>query len=169
MKHFGKKVELDGYKFDSIKEAHFYERFIKDCGQTYKVHPTYQLLDKFSVGGFNMRGLSYTPDFVIYENGEITHVYDVKTSLDIRAIDVAAKIRFILFAYRYHMPVEVVVPRKNDFKMKLFSFSNTKIQAAHAQHDRKGNVKTYKNGHIKYAYYDVHKTVNYDLHDTIGF
>lgn len=169
MKHFGKKVEFDGYTFDSGKEKNFYERFIKSSGRNYKVHPTYQLLDKFSVGGYTMRGLSYTPDFVVYEAGEIAHVYDVKTSVDMKAIDVGAKIRFILFAYRYRVPVEVVVPRKNDFKMKLLSFSNTRIQQAHAQHDRKGNVKTYKNGHIKYAYYDVHKNVDYDIHDTIGF
>lgn len=169
MEHFGKEIELDGYKFDSEKEAHFYQRFIKNCGRNYKVHPTYPLLDKFPVGGYNMRGISYTPDFIVYEEGEIAHVYDVKTSLDARAIDTAAKIRFKLFAHRYHMPVEVVVPRKNDFKMKVFNFGNTKVQAAHAKHDRKGNVKTYKNGHIMYDYYDVHKNVNYNLHDTIGF
>ena len=38
MNHFGKKVEVDGYKFDSEKEANFYLRFVKTCGKRYEVH-----------------------------------------------------------------------------------------------------------------------------------
>lgn len=30
--HFGKKVVLDGFKFDSLKEATFYQRYIKPSG-----------------------------------------------------------------------------------------------------------------------------------------
>lgn len=169
MEHFGKKVKLDGYTFDSQKEAQFYQRFIKDCGHRYKVHPSYPLLDKCLVGGYDMKAHGYRPDFVVYDGDEVAHVYDVKTSLDNRAVDASAKLRFAIFARRYGVPVEVVVPRKNDFKTKLFDYSNAKIQKAHAKRDVHGNVKTYKNGHVKYAYYDVHESVEYDIHDTIGF
>ena len=37
MKHFGKKVEVDGYKLDSEKEANFYLRFVKTCGKRFEV------------------------------------------------------------------------------------------------------------------------------------
>ncbi|RHW45280.1 hypothetical protein DS832_07865 [Bombilactobacillus bombi] len=36
-------------------------------------------------------------------------------------MDAAANIRFRLFAARYNHPVEVVVVRKHDFKMKVLS------------------------------------------------
>lgn len=120
--HFGKKVKLDGYTFDSVKEAQFYERFIKDCGYRYEIHPNFTLHDKFTVGGINMRGLTYKPDFVVYEqSGDLKHVYDVKNSFGIYGVDAAANIRFRLFAARYNHPVEVVVVRKHDFKMKVLS------------------------------------------------
>lgn len=168
MQHFGKKVEIDGFKLDSEKEAAFYQRFIKNCGKNYHVHPSYPLIDRFPVGGSPMRGVSYAPDFVIFDGDEIMHVYDVKTSLSPLAIDGAAKLRFKMFAVRYGMPVEVVVPRKHDFKVKLFGFSNTRLQNAYARHDRHGNMKLNKKGNVMYEYYDVHHTVNYDIHDTIG-
>lgn len=168
MKHFGKKIELDGIKFDSKKEAFFYQHYIENCGKNYHVHPNYPLVDKFPVGGYPMRGISYAPDFVIFNGDEIAHVYDVKTSLSNRAIDGAAKLRFKLFALRYGVPVEVVVPRQHDFKSKFFGFSNTRLQTAYAQRDRHGNVKLNKNGNVMYEYYDVHHNINYDISDTIG-
>lgn len=115
-----------------------------------------------------MRGISYAPDFVVFDSDEIAHVYDVKTSLSQRAIDSAAKLRFKLFAKRYGIPVEVVVPRKHDFKAKFYGFTNPRLQNAHARRDRHGNVKLNKSGSVMYEYYDVHHSVNYDIHDTIG-
>lgn len=168
MNHFGKKVECDGIKFDSEKERDFYLRFIKDCGKNYHVHPSYPLFEKFPVGGYSMRGISYAPDFVVFDSDEIAHVYDVKTSLSQQAIDSAAKLRFKLFALRYGIPVEVVVPRKHDFKAKFYGFTNPRLQSAHARRDRHGNVKLNKSGSVMYEYYDVHHSVNYDIHDTIG-
>ena len=41
--HFGRKVELDGYVFDSQKEADFYQRFIKNSGYQFEVHPRFVL------------------------------------------------------------------------------------------------------------------------------
>lgn len=168
IEHFGKTVIIDGIKFPSEKEANFYLHFIKNCGKNYHVHPSYSLIDKFQVGGNSMRGISYAPDFVIFEGDEIAHVYDVKTSLSQLAIDSAAKLRFKLFALRYGIPVEVVVPRKHDFKTKFYGFSDPRLQTPHARHDRHGNVKLSKRGTVMYEYYDVHRNVNYDIHDTIG-
>lgn len=120
MKHFSNKVTLDEYVFDSEKEANFYSRFIKPSGYPFTVHPTFVLSDKMNIeDNINISSMRYTPDFVVYEmDGKtIKHVYDVKNSFGIYGIDQSAKLRFKLFAIKYKHPVEVVVPRKNDFKV----------------------------------------------------
>ena len=170
MKHFGKKVPYKEWTFDSIKERDFFIRFIENSGKRFAVHKSFKLLSKFSVGGYNMRGLTYAPDFVVYDaDGRIEHVYDVKSGINQRAVDTAAKIRFKLFSLKTGLPVEVVVPRKHDFKMKLYGFTTNRIQDPHARYDRHGNMKRKKNGEPMYDYYDVHKSVNYDIRDTIGW
>lgn len=117
-----------------------------------------------------MRGITYAPDFVVFDaEGAIAHVYDVKTGIGQRAVDTAAKIRFKLFSLKTGIPVEVVVPRKNDFKMKLFGFTDNHIQAAHAKYDRHKQLELKSNGEPVYEYYDVHSSIDYDIHDLIGF
>lgn len=170
MKHFGKKVPYKDWDFDSIKERDFFIKFIENSGKKFKVHPSYKIIDKFPLGGYNQRGNTYTPDFVVYSHdGSIEHVYDVKTGINQRAIDTAAKLRFKLFSLRTGLPVEVVVPRQHDFKMKLLGFENPRLQTRHAKRDRHGSIKYTAKGNPQYEYYDVHKNVNYDIHDIIGF
>ena len=170
MKHFNKWIVIDGYKFPSEKEANFYLRFIKTCGKRYEVHKSFELISKFSVGGYKQRSITYTPDFVIFDaDGRIEHVYDVKSGINQRAVDTAAKIRFKLFSLKTGLPVEVVVPRKHDFKMKLYGFTTNRIQDPHVRYDRHGNMKQKDNGEPMYDYYDVHRSVNYDIRNTIGW
>lgn len=122
------------------------------------------------VGGSYIKKETYTPDFVTFgEDGSIEHVYDVKTGISTRAVDGAARKRFRQFAVRYGMPVEVVVPRKHDFKVKLLGFENPRLQTRHVKRDRHGNIKYTDKGNPQYEYYDVHKSVKYDIHDTIGW
>lgn len=170
MNHFGKKVHYKDWDFDSEKERDFFIRFIEDSGKRFKVHPSFKVIDKFPVGGYNQRGITYAPDFVIYgDDSQIEHVYDVKTGINQRAVDTSAKLRFKLFSLKTGIPVEVVVPRKYDFKMKLLGFTNPKIQTAHACYDRHKNIKRRKNGEPVYEYYDVYHSIDYDIHDLIGF
>lgn len=113
----GKKVQLDGYTFDSIKEAQFYTRFIKNCGFKYRIHPRFilQPLTPLSVG--KMSQVAYTPDVVIYsEYGTMMHVYDVKNSFGAYGIDTGNKLRFKWFTSVWSIPVEAVVIRQHDFK-----------------------------------------------------
>ncbi|AZA17298.1 MAG: Holliday junction resolvase (endogenous virus) [Lactobacillus phage ViSo-2018a] len=86
------------------------------------VHPNYRIIDKFELeSGLNIRGAAYTPDVVIEDRqGNLLHVYDVKNSFTAYGIDAAAKLRFKLFTKRYGVPVECVVVRKNEFKVKVF-------------------------------------------------
>lgn len=170
MKHFGKKVPYKDWDFDSIKERDFFIQFIESSGKKFKIHPSYKVVDKFPLGGYNQRGITYAPDFVVFDDeGAIAHVYDVKTGINQRAVDTAAKLRFKLFSLKTGLPVEVVVPRKHDFKMKLFGFTNPKIQTAHACYDRHKNIKRRKNGEPVYEHYDVYHSIDYDIHDLIGF
>lgn len=170
MKHFGKKVNYKDWDFDSIKERDFFIQFIENGGKKFKVHPSYKIIDKFPLGGYNQRGITYAPDFVVFDDeGAIAHVYDVKTGINQRAVDTSAKLRFKLFSLKTGMPVEVVVPHKHDFKMKLFGFTNPKIQTSHACYDRHKNIKRRKNGEPVYEYYDVYHSIDYDIHDLIGF
>lgn len=144
--HFGRKVELDGYVFDSQKEADFYQRFIKNSGYQFEVHPRF-VLEEATM----MTAITYAPDFVVYDrNGHILHVYDVKSSLDGRyGVDTTAKLRFNLFQRKFKKAVEAVVPRKNDFKMRIYGLRknvNTR------QISPKGKVQ----------FYDVMQNIDYD-------
>lgn len=126
VKHFGKKTEFNGYMFDSLKERDFYQRFCMkydkpDSELKILVHSSYPTIDKFEVAGVAMRGSRYTPDIVVTDQqGKLLHVYDVKNSFTAYGVDSAAKLRFKLFTKRYGTPVECVVVRKNDFKVKVF-------------------------------------------------
>lgn len=115
----GKKVVIDGYKFDSEKEALFYQRFVKDCGLPFEVHPRFKLteLTELPEGG-KITQIAYSPDFIIKDHaGNWLHVIDVKNSFGMYGIDQSNKLRFRLFAIYFKHPVEAVVIRKNDFKV----------------------------------------------------
>ena len=119
--HFAKKVELDGYRFDSQKEATFYQRYVKPSGYKFDCQKNFVLLDKFEgLGVVNLKSTVYRADFVIYnEDGSLKHVYDVKNGFSNYAIDNRAKLKFAMFARLYGMPVEVVVIRAHDFKATI--------------------------------------------------
>lgn len=113
----GTKVHLDGYVFDSQKEADFYMRFVRDSGLQYTIHPKYVLTPLTELGKVKASQISYKPDFVIYKDGKISHVYDVKNSFGVYGIDGSVKLRFKLFLLTQGIPVEAVVVRKHDFKV----------------------------------------------------
>lgn len=133
---FGKKEKYGEYTFDSSKELNFYKNFCEKYDNNLNdkyvvlVHPSFSIIDKFELEpGLNVRGAKYTPDFVITDYlGNFLHVYDVKNDFSNYAVDAAAKLRFKLFEKRYGVPVECVVTRKDDFKVKVFGMTkNAKI------------------------------------------
>ena len=171
MRHFGKKVTYNGIKFDSQKECDFFKKYLENCKYRVEIHQRFQLLEKFPVCGYNMSGIAYTPDFVVYDQeGQMLHVYDVKTGLTSWLIDPAAKIRFKLFAWKHNLPVEVVVPRAHDFKMKMPGFTTNTMHDKHVHYDKHGKMKINKdNGQPIYDHYNVYKDINYDIHDLVGW
>ncbi|ANK63377.1 hypothetical protein AYR56_05305 [Loigolactobacillus backii] len=124
----GRKVLIDGYKFDSQKEANFYVRFVKDSGAEFEVHPKFEIMKSFMTNcGKKIAHMVYTPDIVIYDSaGQMLHVFDIKNGFTPYAIDSAAKLRFKLFTKQYGRFVEIVVVRTHDFKTSAYLFESLK-------------------------------------------
>ena len=169
MKRNAKKYVEDGIKFDSQVELNFYHRFIRNRGYQFRHHEVFYLARKYMLGGVSGKSHTYTPDFVIRDDrGNIAHVYDVKGSLSSYYIDRYAKKTFGWFQSKYHIPVEVVVPRKHDFKMKILDVPNSLFDK-HVKHDRHGYIKRYaKSGNPMNEYYNVYVSIDYDVADIIG-
>lgn len=45
--HFGKKIIIDGYKFDSQKEAQFYADYLRGKGLSFDIHPRFMIQESF--------------------------------------------------------------------------------------------------------------------------
>lgn len=158
--YYGKKVKLDGYTFDSRKEASFYAAYIKSCGKKYQVHPQCELLPIYDTGEVRVGGIYYRPDFVVYgADGSIEHVYDVKTSVDYKGADTSAQLRFKLFWRKYGIPVEVVTPYRSYFKTRILG-TTTKVQPMHQ--------RLKKNGDVVKDYYDIKTSLDYSVKDLLG-
>ncbi len=157
--YYGKKVKLDGYTFDSRKEASFYAAYIKSCGKKYQVHPQCELLPIYDTGEVRVGGIYYRPDFVVYGvDGAIEHVYDVKTGIAYRATDASAQLRFKLFWHKYGVPVEVVTPLRSYFKVKILG-TTTKTQPMHQRIKRDGTI-------VK-DYYDIKTSIDYKVEELL--
>ena len=168
MEHKAQKVVIDGYTFDSKKEGQFYWQFVKNYGLKFEVHPHFRYVDKKAKDGLNIGSKIYTPDFVIYEGGEIKHIYDVKTSVSLYGMTQGARDNIYWFQRMTPYWVQLVVPRSHDFQMTLYGTTSKTVLDAHAHRDRHGNVKYTSNGNCKYDYYNVYPDFNYDLRDIVG-
>ena len=80
-KYNAKKIEIDGYIFDSVAEGNRYcelkllqkQKYIKGL----MVHPRFELLGKFKCKGKIIKPIYYEADFM-YQEGDKTVVEDVK-------------------------------------------------------------------------------------------
>jgi len=81
-KYGNKKIEVDGYKFDSKAEAKYYQqlKWLQEHGEikSFKLQPRYILQEAFEKDGKKHRAIEYVADFEVhYSNGDIV-VVDVK-------------------------------------------------------------------------------------------
>jgi len=99
-KYNNRKIEIDGYTFDSRLEADFYLRLkplvksgkIKEL----KIHPRYLLQEGFSKNGKHYQPIYYIADFeVLYDDGAVV-IYDTKGMRT-----EVYKIKKKLFEYKY--------------------------------------------------------------------
>jgi hypothetical protein len=101
-KYNARRVQCDGYTFDSQAEAYRYGELVMRvrAGEIVglKVHPRFELQPAFRRNGRNVRAITYTADFSYTEDGRCV-VEDVKggVATQTQLFRVKAK----MFWYRY--------------------------------------------------------------------
>ena len=100
-KYKNKKTIVDGIKFDSEMESHYYIylKQLKEIGKVvdFVLQPTYLLQEGFNLNGKRIRAITYKADFkVIYKDGH-EEVIDVKGKL---TEEFKIKRKMLLYKYR---------------------------------------------------------------------
>ena len=100
-KYKNKKTIVDGIKFDSEMESHYYIylKQLKKIGEVvdFVLQPTYLLQEGFDLNGKRIRPITYKADFkVIYKDGH-EEVIDVKGKL---TEEFKIKRKMLLYRYR---------------------------------------------------------------------
>ena len=100
-KYNNKKTIVDGIKFDSEMESHYYLylKQLKEIGEVvdFVLQPTYLLQEGFNLNGKRIRAITYKADFkVIYKDGH-EEVIDVKGKL---TEEFKIKRKMLLYRYR---------------------------------------------------------------------
>lgn len=100
-KYNNKKTIVDGIKFDSEMESHYYLylKHLKEIGEVidFILQPTYLLQEGFNLNGKRIRAITYKADFkVIYKDGH-EEVIDVKGKL---TEEFKIKRKMLLYRYR---------------------------------------------------------------------
>ena len=100
-KYNNKKTIVDGIKFDSEMESHYYIylKQLKEIGEVvdFVLQPTYLLQEGFDLNGKRIRPITYRADFkVIYKDGH-EEVIDVKGKL---TEEFKIKRKMLLYRYR---------------------------------------------------------------------
>lgn len=100
-KYKNKKTIVDGIKFDSEMESHYYIylKQLKEIGKVvdFVLQPSYLLQEGFNLNGKRIRAITYKADFkVIYKDGH-EEVIDVKGKL---TEEFKIKRKMLLYKYR---------------------------------------------------------------------
>ena len=100
-KYKNKKTIIDGFKFDSEMESHYYLylKQLKEIGEVvdFVLQPAYLLQEGFNLNGKRIRPITYKADFkVIYKDGH-EEVIDVKGKL---TEEFKIKRKILLYRYR---------------------------------------------------------------------
>lgn len=105
-KYGNKKVQFDGYRFDSIAEKDYYILHRKD--KNMKMQVPFVLTETMKFDGKTIRKMTYTPDFVFYnDDGTIKKVVDVKGF----ATD-TFKVKAKVFMAKYNIPLYLAIKDK---------------------------------------------------------
>lgn len=106
-----KKVEYDGFLFDSKMERDYYVylRKLQDQGEilSIEMQPSVELQPKFERNGKKYRAITYKPDFLItYADGRTEYV-------DVKGMSTQqGEMRRKMYAYKYNTPLRWVTASK---------------------------------------------------------
>ena len=100
-KYHAKKTEVDGIRFDSLKEASRYHelKLLQRAGIIYdlKLQPEFELIPAFRKNGKTYRRTVYRADFSYFDK-----VNDTKVIEDVKGVRTAVyKLKKKLFEYKY--------------------------------------------------------------------
>lgn len=126
-----KKVMVDGIKFDSKAESLYYRKLKRQGMSFLAVDSTYcamqeriTLQDSFMLNGKRIPPIVYKADFVIYKDGNVVKVIDVKGFQD-----AISKLKMKMFANRYGFPVIFAkLDRKTNQFVEMTSFESATQQ-----------------------------------------
>ena len=113
-KYNAKKVSLDGYAFDSIRESERYQelKLLEKAGKirALKIHPVINLQPAFTYRGTMIRGILYEADFYYVEehDGKGIEVYE-----DVKGFETPVfKLKWKLLLFQYQLsPIEFRIVR----------------------------------------------------------
>lgn len=102
-KYGAKKAEVDGYVFDSLIEAKYYEqlKWLKSNKQIkgFKIQPKYLLQEAFKKNGKHFRKIEYIADFEVKHLDGSIEVVDVK-GMETEAFKIKRKLFERLYLYK---------------------------------------------------------------------
>lgn len=107
-KYHNKKVIVDGYKFDSIKEANYYNqlRLLQKAGliKNLELQKTFILQPSFKLNNKTRRNITYKADFTYFSiEDDRIHVIDVK-GFKTDVYNIKKK----MFEYKYGIEIEEI-------------------------------------------------------------
>lgn len=103
-----KKVDYDGFTFDSEMECEFYKVLKKKEKEglifELKRQVPFEVLPEFSVNGKIRKAVNYVADFTFKDKTNKLHVIDVKGMLTDEFL-----LKRKMFEYKYDLPIEIIV------------------------------------------------------------
>ena len=126
MRIFAKKVDADGYRFDSEMEYSYYlilkERLAKGEIKDLKIHPLFMLIPEFEKKGKKWRAMHYEADFQFLEvSNNLERIIDVK-GMVLPEFEIHRK----MFEYLYpSLHLEVLKYSKTTGWVELDSYKQT--------------------------------------------
>nr|DAL31304.1 MAG TPA_asm: Endonuclease [Caudoviricetes sp.] len=107
-KYHNKKVEFEGIKFDSKKEALRYKelKYLAEKGliKNLELQKMFELLPKYDINGRHVRAITYTCDFYYYDT--IKNLFVVE---DVKGMKTDVyKIKKKMFEYKYQIEIKEV-------------------------------------------------------------
>lgn len=113
-KYHAQPVIIDNHKFDSKAEGAYYI-LLKGQGVDFKMQEKFEILPAFKFAGKRYAARAYTPDFCIYESGNLIKAIDVKGGKATLTTD--ARLRMVMWVKRYQIPLYVA---RYDYRTGLF-------------------------------------------------